>query len=96
MEKIGKNIRRVQRVDKKKDKGKLGEIVASIEKSKPTKEKYIVVTVDFYEAPIRHFIVTPFNKDKIIEQLRYLTKTKRSDLIDPCLYAHRVEHTRIT
>ena len=76
VEKIGKNIGRVQRVDKKKDKGKLVEIVASIEKSKPTKDKYIVVTVDFYEAPIRHFIVTPFNKDKIIEQLRYLTRTK--------------------
>ena len=48
----------------------------SIEKSNPTREQYIVVTVDFYGAPVRHFIVTPFNKEKIIETLRYLTKTK--------------------
>jgi hypothetical protein len=48
----------------------------SIDESIPTKEKYIVVTVEFYKNPIRHFVVTPFNKEKIIYQLKYLTKSK--------------------
>ena len=60
----------------RKDKGKLGDLVQSIEKSNPTRDQYIVVTVDFYGAPVRHFIVTPFNKEKIMDTLRYLTKTK--------------------
>ena len=63
-------LKQVKQIEKgfkkavKKDKGKLGELVTSIEKSNPTREKYIVVTVDFYGDPVRHFIVTPFNKEK--------------------------------
>ena len=58
VKRIGKQIKKAVR----KDKGKLGDLVQSIEKSNPTREQYIVVTVDFYGAPVRHFIVTPFNK----------------------------------
>ena len=72
VKRIGKRIKKATR----KDKGKLGELVAEIDKSEPTREKYIVVTVEFYDAPLRHFIVTPFNKEKITDTLRYLTKTK--------------------
>ena len=35
-----------------------------------------MATVKFKEAPVRHSVVAPFNKEKIIEQLRYITKTK--------------------
>ena len=72
VKRIGKRVKKATR----KDKGKLGELVAKIDESEPTREKYIVITVEFYDAPERHFIVTPFNKEKIIDSLRYLTKTK--------------------
>ena len=72
VKRIGKRVKKATR----KDKGKLGELVEEIDKREPTREKYIVVTVEFYDAPVRHFIVTPFNKEKIIDTLRYLTKTK--------------------
>ena len=54
---VGERIKKATR----KDKGKLGELVAKIDESEPTREKYIVTTVEFYDAPERHFIVTPFN-----------------------------------
>ena len=57
---VGKAVKKATR----KDKGKLGELVESIQNSNPTKEKYIVVNVEFYGSPTRHFIVTPFNKEK--------------------------------
>ena len=59
VKRIGKQIKKAVR----KDKGKLGDLVQSIEKSNPTREQYIVVTVDFYGAPVRHFIVTPLNQE---------------------------------
>ena len=61
VKRIGKQIKKAVR----KDKGKLGDLVQSIEKSNPTREQYIVVTVDFYGAPVRHCIVPPFNKETL-------------------------------
>ena len=51
-------------------------LAEAIEQSKPTGDKYMVATVEFYGAPPRHFVITPNNKAKIIDTLRYLTKTK--------------------
>ncbi len=49
------------------------ELIEAIDKSEPTREN-IVATAKFKDAPVRHFIVAPCNKEKIVSQLRYITK----------------------
>ena len=59
---IGKTVKKTT----KKDKRKLGELAEAIEQSKPTGDKYMVATVDFYGAPPRHFVITPITRPKIL------------------------------
>ena len=40
------------------------------------KDKYVVANVVFYDYSSKHFTITPFNKEKIIEHLRDLSKGK--------------------
>ncbi len=37
-----------------------------------------MATVKFREAPVRHSVVTPFNTEKIVDTLRYLTEAKEA------------------
>ena len=60
----------------KKDKGKLGQLIKAIHGADPLKDKYVVANVEFYDGGSKHFTITPFNKEKIIEHLRELSKGK--------------------
>ena len=46
VKRIGKRIKKATR----KDKCKLGELVAKIDESAPTREKYIVITFEMYQS----------------------------------------------
>ena len=72
IEKIGKKIKKSEQ----KQKGQLGQLIKAITNAEPTKSKYVVISVDFYDSPTKNFTVTPFNKGDIIQQLRDLTKGK--------------------
>ena len=51
-------------------------LLNAIQSAEPTKEKYIVVNVEFYKDPNKLFTITPFNKSNVIEQIIELTKSK--------------------
>ena len=51
-------------------------LLKAIQSAEPTKEKYIVVNVEFYKDPNKLFTITPFNKSNVIEQIIDLTKSK--------------------
>ena len=70
---IGKKIKK----EAKKDKGKLRQLIKAIHSADPVKDKYIVANVEFYDGADKHFTITPFNKEKIIEHLRDLSKGKQ-------------------
>ena len=70
---IGKKIKK----EAKKDKGKLRQLIKAIHSADPVKDKYIVANVEFYDGASKHFTITPFNKEKIIEHLRDLSKGKQ-------------------
>ena len=67
---IGKAVKKSAR----KEKGKLGNLIKAIHNSDPVKDKYVVAIVDFYDGGSKHFTITPFNKEKVIEHLTDLTK----------------------
>ena len=69
---VGKKVRK----ESQKDKGKLGKLIKAIHSADPLKDKYVVATVEFYDGGSKHFTITPFNKEKIIEHLRELSKGK--------------------
>ena len=69
---IGEKIKK----QSKKDKGKLKQLIKAIHSADPVKDKYIVANVEFYDGGSKHFTITPFNKEKIIEHLRDLSKGK--------------------
>ena len=69
---IGKKIKK----EAKKDKGKLRQLIKAIHSADPVKDKYVVANVEFYDGGSKHFTITPFNKEKIIEHLRDLSKGK--------------------
>ena len=70
---IGKKIKK----EAKKDKGKLRQLIKAIHSADPVKDKYIVANVEFYDGASKHFTITTFNKEKIIEHLRDLSKGKQ-------------------
>ena len=67
---VGKAIKK----EGKKEKGKLRQLIKAIHSADPMKDKYIVANVEFYDGGSKHFTITPFNKEKIIEHLRDLSK----------------------
>ena len=69
---IGEKIKK----QSKKDKGKLKQLIKAIHSADPTKTKYIVLIIDFYDAPTTHLTLTPFNTEKIIDHLRDITKDR--------------------
>ena len=72
LKEIGKSVKKSTR----KEKGKLGNLIKAIHNSNPVKDKYVVAVVEFYDGGSKHFTITPFNKEKIIEHLRELSKGK--------------------
>ena len=62
--------------NKKKEKGVLAKLIKAIRNSKPTDKKYLVVTVAFYDGTDKHFTLTPFKKQGIINELVNLAKGK--------------------
>ena len=77
---IGEKIKK----QSKKDKGKLKQLIKAIHSADPVKDKYIVANVEFYDGASKHFTITPFNKEKIIETLRDLSQAKqvRGEAVD--------------
>ena len=55
-----------EKKEDKKDKGKLRQLIKAIHSAEPTKTNYIVLIIDFYDAPTTHLTLTPFNVEKII------------------------------
>ena len=72
VEDIGQKVKK----ESKKDKGKLRQLIKAIHSADPVKDKYVVANVEFYDGGSKHFTITPFNKEKIIEHLRDLSKGK--------------------
>ena len=70
MKEIGKKIKKEARG------GKLKQLLKAIQSAEPTKTKYIVVTVEFYQDSTKLFTLTPFNKGDVIEQIKDLTRSK--------------------
>ena len=75
-----KEMAKVKEIGKKVKKeargGKLKQLLKAIQSAEPTKEKYIVVTVEFYQDATKLFTLTPFNKSDVIEQIKDLTRSK--------------------
>ena len=69
---VGEKIKK----ESKKDKGKLKQLIKAIHSADPTKTKYIVLIIDFSDAPTTHLTLTPFNTEKIIDHLRDITKDR--------------------
>ena len=70
MKKIGKKVKKEARG------GKLKQLLKAIQSAEPTKTKYIVVTVEFYQDSTKLFTLTPFNKNDVVEQIKDLTRSK--------------------
>ena len=75
-----KQVEKVKEIEKAVKKeargGKLKGLLKAIQSAEPTKEKYIVVNVEFYKDPNKLFTITPFNEADVIEQILNLTKSK--------------------
>ena len=72
LKEVGKAVKKSAR----KEKGKLGILIKAIHNANPVKDKYWVAVVEFYDGGSKHFTITPFNKEKIIEHLTELSKGK--------------------
>ena len=55
---------KIKKEGKKVGKGKLKQLIKAVHSADPTKTKYIVLIIDFYDAPTTHLTLTPFNTDK--------------------------------
>ena len=89
---------RVVKATKKETKGVLGKLIRAIRNSKPTDTKYVVVTVQVYDGTVKHFRLTPFKKQDMINQLIDISKGKSvtsSDAFSDAMVSHFVPGKRI-
>ena len=62
MKAMMKKINVTKATKKEEKKGVLGKLIKATRKSEPTKTKYNIVNVTFYDGATRHFTLTPFKK----------------------------------